>query len=225
MLSLPSKVGVIKIDKIESIEFENVSFKFDEEIIKGISFYLKKGDFIRVHGRNGSGKSTLISLMLNYYLPTGGIIKINGISLKKIDNDNYVDKILFLDQNEVLLAEPIIDYLSIITKSTDRKEIENLLSKFNMWDDEVQKNEYVLDPNGKNISGGQAKKLLLTKLLLKLSNADLIIIDEITANLDFESKKKYTEIKNGIINSQKKIIVEISHDTVENDSLSKIINL
>ena len=89
------KAGV-HVEKIESVEFQNVSFGYFKEsdpVLKGISFSIKKGEKVGIIGGTGSGKSTLVNLIPRFYDVSEGSIKINGIDIKNINQSSLRSKI------------------------------------------------------------------------------------------------------------------------------------
>ncbi len=213
ILSLESRTGSHVIKRIKEIEFSKVSFMYkDEMVVKDLSFKLEKGTCYQITGKNGSGKSTLISLLMNLNRPSEGEILINGIRLDEVDHKSYIRKITYIDQNELLLEENIVDYIQAVTQNYSVNKIRDILSSISFSNDENTDMLEKLDFMGKNISGGQRKKLLFCKLLLKFIESDLIIIDEVTANMDSQTKKAYQDIRSKMIKNTEKIFIEVNHE-------------
>ena len=82
--------GLLPSEKFESLEFEKVSFSYQEqETIKELSFKITCGQNIALVGHNGAGKTTIIKLMLRLYDPTEGVIRLNGIDIRKYNLSAY----------------------------------------------------------------------------------------------------------------------------------------
>ncbi|MEO0238192.1 MAG: ABC transporter ATP-binding protein, partial [candidate division WOR-3 bacterium] len=96
----------LKIDKIENIEFENVSFGYNQKnlILENLSFKFNKGEKIIIVGQVGAGKSTLLNLLSGFLIPTSGRILINGIPFEDIDLKSYREKVGFVLQEPLLFS-------------------------------------------------------------------------------------------------------------------------
>ncbi len=216
IMNLSIKDGQESINKIESIKFKNVSFRYpnsEQMIFKDTNVVLNAGDVINLQGVNGSGKTTFISLILQLFPPTSGSILINGGNITSLDNNSYIKKILYLDQDERLLNEDLLTFFSIITHSKmNSSELNFLVEDWNLWDDQISdKNNYLLNYDGSNLSSGQRRKLNIIKLILLYNQADVIIIDEIDANLDVFTKERLDELKTEFFQQNNKIIIDITH--------------
>ena len=213
LLGLKGRTGRKSISEINDIEVRNLSFGYgDELVVANLSMRLSRGDRIQLAGKNGAGKSTLISLLMNLYKPLNGVILVNGEELSEIDHRSYIGRIAYIDQIELLLEENIAEYLKIITDSKDKEKIGRILEKLNLTEKSKLTDNKMLDVQGTKLSGGQKKKLLLCKLLLKCEQSDLIIIDEITANMDSRTKAVYNELRQSLINDNSRIVIEINHN-------------
>ena len=82
--------GIPADEPFETLEFDHVSFSYqEEETIRELCFTIKKGESIALVGHNGAGKSTLIKLMLRLYDPTSGVIRLNGVDIRKYNLHSY----------------------------------------------------------------------------------------------------------------------------------------
>lgn len=211
--------GKNRWEKLDSLKFDNVSYRYKGNSVNTLSnvnceFHI--GDIVKVTGENGSGKTTFVNILTTLLNPTEGKYLINGKDILEYSPEFLKSKILYISQEELLLDENIIDYLNIITeKNNNTDQILSTLSDINFNTNTLNNNalsDLVLDYNGGNISSGQKKKLLLMKFLLKYENSDIIVIDEIDADLDIISKEKLLDFQQKLFKDNKsKIIFEISH--------------
>lgn len=237
----------IEIDTIKSIEFIDLSYKYSgntEYALKHINLKFESNDLVGIVGKNGSGKSTLIKVLLGFYADYEGELLVNGISLRKINKENYMSKIgcVFQDyiKYETSLRENVgMGYLDHI--DNDNKLYEALkYSKTNL--------EYFED-NGldtmlgvwfgqKQLSIGEWQRIAIARALLK--DADIYVLDEPDASLDSVTEREllltYKEMfknKIGIMISHKirhiqyltnKIIVLEGGTVVEQGSHKDLIN-
>ncbi len=210
LLGLPRRQGTEKLGQIRDIAFENVSFSYrrgGEEVLHDISCVLRSGDNIRLAGGNGSGKSTFIKLLTGVYPPQTGRILVNGKPLEAYSRETLNEQILLVGQDEILLNESVRDYLEIISGGAfDREKTEEIL-RWTALDGE----DFAIENNGLSLSGGQRKKLLLSKLLLRCEKASVIILDEVEAGLDQAMVQKYAELLRGMFAERGKIFMIVAH--------------
>ena len=195
-LELPCNIeasGTYKLDRIQSIEFKDVSFKYPNTqnfVLNHVSFKLEAGKITALVGENGAGKTTIIKLILRLYDPTNGTILINGINLKNIEAKTLHKAIgvVFQDFNtyELTLREAVaisdIDNLNnneAIISACDNADfpINNRFS--NGFDTYIGK---TFDSKGVVLSGGQKQKLAISSAYFK--NCSYYIMDEPNSALD-----------------------------------------
>jgi ATP-binding cassette, subfamily B, bacterial len=191
VLSIPPKEkpkDAVKLDSINSIAFENVSFSYNsDEIVSvdSVSFALSKGMHVSFAGESGSGKSTIIKLLLGLYEPTKGRILFNGIDSKKIDFDNLRRRVGFVSQETQLFAGSIRENLLFVNPSASDSECIRVLKAARI-DGLVSRSHKGLDAiigeGGIKLSGGEKQRLAIARALLR--KPEIIIFDEATSALD-----------------------------------------
>ena len=170
------------------------------------TFTIGDKEKIALVGANGSGKSTIIKLILKLYQVNRGAIFINDIDINEIDASSLRRRIGIVSQNIFLFSGSLRENLKLVREKTTDLEIKEALSKSG-WD-EINLDMYISE-GGKNLSGGQKQKIAIARMLIL--NADVLIFDEATANLDIESK---AIIENAIKYAFKeKTCIFITHDT------------
>lgn len=203
-------------DKIESIEFKDVSFAYpgnEKNTINNMSFKINKGEKIAIVGENGAGKTTAIKLLCGLYKPTYGEITVNGKNINKFSKDDYFDLFSVVFQDYYFLPMTIAENISV-EDNCDKEKLffalndAGILDKINALDQ--KENSLMVKEVYKDaidFSGGEKQKLLLAKAVYK--NAPILILDEPTAALDPISENelylKYNEL------STNKISFFISH--------------
>lgn len=226
ILNLKQCGGDTKIGPIQTIEFHNVNFYYgvnsEKAVIKDVNTSLKSGDSVRISGINGSGKSTFVKLMVGLLYPQKGEILLNGTILNEIDIDCLKQQIVYIDQDEVILNDTIKNYAEAMAEqSISDTELEELMQLV-QFDNRITE----VSESGHSLSGGQRKKLLMIKLLLRYKLASVIILDEIEAGLDAETKDIILRLEQEILSQQKDcIIFKISHEATETDFYTKTIEL
>lgn len=222
ILNLPIRQGSHKLNQINQISFENVSFYYNNDniIFNDINCMFVKNDIIRLIGSNGSGKSTFLKLLLGLYNNQEGAIKINSCSIKLYSQSDLNEKILFLTSDEILLNISVLDYIKSMCLNASIEDIQNGFKKLN-----IDFQNKIIENNGLNLSLGQRKKILLLKLLLMWKNKEVIILDEISSGLDLETKSLYEEIVNQIIENGSKIIIIVEHVWTFNIPINKVLEI
>lgn len=218
----PIQNGGISVNKINSIVFNSVSLKYENgrDVFNNLSFCLETGDHVLIEGENGSGKSSILKMMVGLLSPTEGTIEINGKNLDDYDHRELYKEICYISQDELFLNEKVEDYLRIIahTDITD-DYISNLREKMHL-SPEIDN----ITDNGIHLSGGEKKKLLLIKCMLR-STASVMIWDEIDAGLDNETKLLLRDIEEDILNDPTKIVIKISHIDTNRNGFNKVIQM
>lgn len=206
----------IDFDSVESIIFDNVSFKYpssEHNTLNNISFKIKKGENIAIIGENGAGKTTIIKLLCGLYNATQGSILVNNKDISLYSKDSYFDLFSVVFQDYFFMPMSIAENIST-TKKYDKEKLYSSFEKAGILEKikslENRENTLMIKDvykEAEEFSGGEKQKLLLAKAIYK--NAPVLILDEPTAALDpiaeGELYKKYNEI------TKDKISFFISH--------------
>lgn len=196
------------------IFIDQLSFHYGqrENCLKNINMTINKGDYVAVVGESGSGKSTLAKLIVNFYKPQDGTIRIDDIDFEEISNESIRSKIGYLSQNSFFFNGSIIENLTLgISHNIDIKAIKKAckLAKADEFINKLPQGYYsMLESNAENLSGGQIQRLAIARLLLH--NHDILVLDEATSALDTMTE---IEIIKSLYKLKKegKTIVSISH--------------
>lgn len=175
-----------------NVDFENVSFKYDEEeayVLKNVSLNVKKGETIALVGMSGGGKSTLVGLIPRFYDVTEGAIKIDGQDIRNLKARSLRDKIGMVLQDNILFSDTVAMNIRMGRPDATDEEIVEAAKAANA-------HEFIMDlPNGYEtqvgergvkLSGGQKQRIAIARVFLK--NPPLLILDEATSALDLESE-------------------------------------
>tara|TARA_B100001057_G_scaffold492224_1_gene584148 strand:+ start:4362 stop:6080 length:1719 start_codon:yes stop_codon:yes gene_type:complete len=205
----------ILTDDFKDLEIKNVNFFYQNTgltVLENISFKLRKNDCIGIMGKSGEGKTTLVDIMLGLLKPQKGEIFINGKTISNIGS-SFVGNIAYVPQEPVILDEKISTNISLETdeKKIDFKKLKFAINQANL-DSVVEnlpkKTETVVGANGIRLSGGQNKRLALSRAFYH--GKKIIVIDEATSALDFETETMIAEEIKNI--KGKTTIVIISHN-------------
>lgn len=206
---LPRRRGNVELDTILTLDFENVSFAYPNgvEALHNVNCHIRSGDVVQLSGSNGSGKSTFTKLITDLYRPTQGKLRFNTQPADCFSQPTRNRQILYINQDEKLLNETFLNYLSNITGHTiSQEEYRQLINQLGLPDDDRE-----IFENGGSLSVGQRKKLLILKMLLRQNEASVIILDEVTAGLDTETTTFFYQAVKQIAKQGNKIIILVDH--------------
>ena len=211
---------------LDKIELKNISFSYNQnkKIIDNISLKIKKGEIIGISGKTGSGKTTLIDIILGLLKPIEGKIFINDNEIDEKYLSNI--KVGYVPQDTYLSDDSIRDNIafSLNENDIDQKKVEKAIIDSNLSEfiNELPNKENTLvGEGGVRLSGGQKQRLGIARALY--NDPELIILDEATSSLDYETEKNIiTEILNL---KENKIIIMIAHRINTLENCDKIINL
>lgn len=200
---------------LDKIELKNLYYGYmpNEYVLKDISLTISRGDKIKIEGQNGSGKSTLSKVLTALYQPHSGQILINGRDQKFYNLDRMRDKILLVTNEDILFNDTIYNNIAL-GKEIPVSDILDMARDINFYEFIASKEdglEFIINENGKNLSTGQRKKILLLRALFALT--ELIILDEVLSGMDIESRNMVESLIN---NDNKKTYIIISHEPINN---------
>jgi len=195
---------------IESIEFENVELKYeDKKALNGINLKANKGEFIALVGDSGGGKSSLVNMIVRFYDPSNGSIKINNIDIKEFSLKSLRDSIAIVTQRVYIFNESVAANVAYGQEINEKKVIE-ALKKANAYEFIEELPDGIntkLDESGTNLSGGQRQRIAIARAIY--IDPKILIMDEATSALDSKSEKKITEAMENLIKN--KITFVIAH--------------
>lgn len=173
------------------IEFDNVSFKYtdsEQYILQDIDFKVKKGEKVAIIGSTGSGKSTILNLLLRFYDATEGVVKIQGIDIKKYKLKFLYEKIAAVLQKSFLFKGDVTSNISFGDEGTDKNLVEEA-AKTSQSMEFIEKFEDKFDHEiaqlGKNVSGGQKQRLSIARAIYR--KPDIFLFDDSFSALDFKT--------------------------------------
>jgi len=182
------------LENVQNLEFENVTLKYGDTVaLENISFNAKKGEVIGLVGDSGGGKSSMVNLILRFYDPVEGVVKINGIDAREIDVKSLRDAIAIVTQRIYISNDTIAANIAYGVEPDEEKVIE-ALKKANLWEfvNSLENGIYtVLSEGGTNLSGGQRQRIAIARALYK--SPDILILDEATSALDNKSEAAIIE--------------------------------
>lgn len=206
--------------------FKNVSFKYKNLwILKNLNLYIEKGTTVALVGPSGSGKTTILNLISRIYSINQGNITINNKSIYDIDLTSLRKNIGYAMQDNNLISGSIEYNLMYGTnKKINYSELIEYTQMTNCHNfiQQLQKDyKTVVEENGKNLSGGERQRINITRNFIK--NPNILLLDEITSNLDSNSELKIQRALNHLMKN--KTILISAHRLSTIKSADKIIFL
>ena len=190
LLKLESQENLTKnIDSIDKeIVFDDVRFSYidGEEVIKGISFKVDRGESVAFVGQTGSGKSTLINLLLNFYQVDSGKITIGEVDIASVNRESLRKDMAVVLQDSFLFKSDIARNITLDQDFTDREIKEALIAVGG--ENLVKKGIHTLVmEGGSNLSQGEKQLISFARAYIR--NPKILILDEATSNIDTETEK------------------------------------
>ena len=183
---------VAKNDFEHQIEFENVSFHYDDSdelILESLNITVEKGKVLAIVGSSGAGKTTMVDLIPRFYDPTSGRIILDGTDLKEVRIEDIRKLMGIVTQETILFNETVRSNISYgIEKCSEEKIIAaaKAANAHNFVLELPNGYDTIIGEKGTKLSGGQRQRLSIARALLK--NPPIMILDEATSALDNESE-------------------------------------
>lgn len=175
------------------VEFSDVEFAYTEGIpaVDHVSFHLSQGTVTGLVGPSGGGKSTLAQLLLRFYRPQGGTIRIGGVDIREIPPARLMELVAYVFQDSVLFTDTIENNIRMGNTEATTEEVEQAARNAGIH--EViralpQGYQTVVSRDDAYLSGGEKQRLAIARVFLK--DAPIIILDEATAYADAENEAK-----------------------------------
>lgn len=202
----------------QELVFDQVSFSYDKEhlILENISLHLPAGKKIAFVGPSGSGKSTLVRLIARFYEPDAGAILLDGQPIQQFSLQDWRRRLAWVSQNDAILSGSIRDNLTFgLQRDFSDDQLFAVLKQV-LMEDEVRQMSQGLDTEvgerGRLLSGGQRQRLQIARAYLR--DADFLIMDEATANLDADSEYAVTQSLKGLLQDKTSLIIAHRLSTV-----------
>lgn len=213
----------VEADMDGDIVFDDVTFGYrnregdSTDVLKGISFTVKKGETVALVGSSGGGKTTICHLLPRFYLRDGGKITIGGTDINDVSSETLRSKIAVVAQDVFLFAGSIRD--NIMYGSPDKSEAEMILAAKH-----ANIHDYVMSlpdgydtevgERGVKLSGGQKQRISIARAFLK--NPPVLILDEATSALDNMTEMQIQSSLSELSKGRTTLVVAHRLSTVKN---------
>lgn len=194
---------------IDSIEFKNVSFRYEDKIIlQNINLKVTKGKTLALVGSSGAGKSTLADLIPRFHDVSGGELLIDGINIKDYSLHSVRSQMGIVTQEPILFNDSIANNIALGMENSSPDQIESAAKIANAHNYIEQKeNGYRtnIGDRGSKLSGGERQRLTIARAVLK--NPPILILDEATSALDTESERLVQDAINHMMQNRTSIVI------------------
>lgn len=204
------------------VDFNNVTFSYDDDknVVENLSFSIKKGEQVTLSGRTGAGKSTIFKLLLGLYDPDNGSVLIAGQKATAIPDSEKRKVYGYVEQTFHMVPGTVKDQITLYdTLITDEDVIE--AAKTAGLHDAIMELENGYDTICKPEDFSQGQWQLLSIARAAAAKPELLLLDEITANLDADTEKNVLDALNRV--SKNRTVISISHRT--NAKMGRIIEI
>ncbi len=217
-------------DKSKSIEFEDISFSYDEAagnnyVLENVSFKVEPSQVVAVVGKSGSGKSTLLDLVAGFRNPLVGKISIGNENIKDLSLRELRSKISIVFQENRFLSTSVRENLTYGRPDADDEELWQALHSANA-SHFIQRMPLGLDTHlvggGSRLSGGERQRLAIARAILR--NSGILLLDEATSALDAENERLVQEGLQRLMHDRTVLIVAHRLATVHKADLIVVLD-
>jgi subfamily B ATP-binding cassette protein MsbA len=204
------------IKDIKSLTFQDVTLKYgDKSALNGITFNVSKGEKLALVGDSGGGKSSIVNLIMRFYDPNSGEIKIDDRSIDSFSLEALRNSISIVTQRVYIFNDTIAANVAY-GKEIDAEKVTECLKQANALEfvDELGGINEILNEYGANLSGGQRQRIAIARALYV--DPKILIFDEATSALDSKSEAKITEALERITKDRITIIIAHRLSTIQN---------
>lgn len=194
------------------IVFENVRFSYpsreDTAALEAINFQVTAGETVALVGPSGAGKSTIFSLLLRFYDPDSGTIRIDGVDIKTAAVNEVRERIALVPQDTALFADTVAENIRYGTPGASLEDVKKaaIAAQADGFIMELPGGyDAQLGERGVMLSGGQRQRIALARAFLK--NAPILLLDEATSALDAESEFAIQRALEGIMAGRTTLVI------------------
>ncbi len=202
--------------RIETVAFEDVSFSYDEEhVLRSLDLRVRGGSTVALVGPSGSGKTTITNLLMRFFEPDQGAVRINGIDLRDIKLASYRGLIGLVSQDVFLYDGTVAENIAYGHSSASFAEIELAARR-------AGAHEFIerlpdgydtqVGERGARLSGGEAQRVSIARAIL--ADPQILILDEATSNLDSQTEQAIQDGLNELLGDRTTFVVAHRLSTV-----------
>ena len=201
------------------VEVRGLKFHYreDREVLTDINFTIEPGEMVALVGPSGAGKTTLVQLLHRFYDPTGGEILVDGIPIREVQLNSYLEQIALVPQETLLFGGTIEENIRYAKPNANFAEIVSAAKSANA-DTFIRQcpesYQTIVGEKGIRLSAGQRQRIAIARALLK--DPHLLILDEATSALDNESEKLIQEALERLMRGKTSFVIAHRLSTIHN---------
>ncbi|MDJ0635701.1 MAG: ABC transporter ATP-binding protein [Xenococcaceae cyanobacterium MO_188.B29] len=192
------------------LEFQQLTFGYDANrpILQDINLLVKPNQTVALVGRSGSGKSTLVKLLFRYFEPDRGKILVDGEDISTLDTTRYRRRLAIVHQDVDIFNGTVLDNLTYgnpqvslakVKEACDIARVEEFIHEL------PERYKTIVGERGVRLSGGQRQRLGIARALIV--NPDILVFDEATSSLDYESERSIQLAMRSILGTRTTLII------------------
>ena len=177
--------------EVRGLEF---SFPDGHTLFSDLDFDIRRGERIGIRGKSGSGKSTLFNLMLGFFEPTAGEIRVDGRRLHRGNSSAWYRIVGYVPQEIFIINGSLAENIALGRSEIDRRKVAWVLEQVQLkeWADELPEGlDTSLGEYGSRLSGGQKQRIGIARALYK--GAEVLFFDEATSSLDSRTEQEINQ--------------------------------
>jgi len=175
----------------KDIQFDHITFYYDEKpVLADFNLTVKAGQMVALVGKTGSGKTTVTNLLLRFYDPQKGAVRIGGTDIRDVATPDLRNQIAVVTQETLLFDETIRRNIELGRPGATETEIVAAAKHAHAHDFIVEKPQgydTMIGEKGVTLSGGQKQRLAIARAIVK--NAPILVLDEATSSLDTQTER------------------------------------
>jgi subfamily B ATP-binding cassette protein MsbA len=193
------------------IEYQAVGFRYadaDGSVLRSVTFTARAGEVVAIVGTSGAGKTTLVNLLPRFYDVSDGVIRIDGIDVRRATLTSLREQIGLVTQETVLFNDTVRANIAYGLKDVDEARLEGAARAAFAHDfilDLPRRYDTVIGERGNRLSGGQRQRIAIARALLK--DPPILILDEATSSLDAESERLVQEALSNLIKGRTTLVI------------------
>ncbi len=192
-IAAPDRSRPLPVPPHATLALEHVRFAYpsrpDEPVLDGVSLAIARGERVAIVGPSGAGKSTVMQLLLRFYDPSSGIVRIDGVPATEADPAEIRRRIAYVPQDPVIFAATIAENIRFgrpDATDAEMREAARLAAVDRFVSQWTEGYDTKIGERGVTLSGGQRQRIAIARALLK--DAPILLLDEATSSLDAESE-------------------------------------
>jgi ATP-binding cassette subfamily B protein len=192
------------------VEFEDVDFSYDpaSPLLKKMSFHIAQGQVAALVGPTGAGKSTILSLIPRFYDPVSGVVKIDGVDVRRYKQKSIRQQISFVLQDTVLFHATIWQNIAYGKPDATREQIlkaAELANAHEFIEKMPEGYDTMVGERGVTLSGGQKQRIAIARAVIR--NTPILMLDEPSSGLDAASEKLVFEALDRMMEGKTSIVI------------------